>query len=234
MLHLQEMGKKSFKEILGKAGYVLDCTVLAALLVIAVPVLVRTCQMDSLPGRPRLHLYLAGGFIAFFALFLIPRIRSNTRWMMKFTHEFTHLVFALLFFRKIHRFKVDAKDSHVVYSGGWYGYIPITLAPYCVPLFTLALLPWRYTTESDNPFLLAIDFLIGFSYAFHVCCWIRQTRPRQTDIIGPGTVRSFLIIALFHILNLSLVILTPSSGVINAIKRVFWEFPAGFVSGLFS
>lgn len=225
------MGKKSFKEILGTVGYVLACIVLAALLVIAVSVLVQTCRLDLLPGRFWLHKNLAAGFIIFFALFLIPRIRSNTRWMMKFTHEFTHLIFALLFFRKIHRFKVDAKDSHVIYSGGWYGYIPITLAPYCVPLFTLALLPWRFTT--GNPYYLAIiDILIGFSYAFHVCCWIKQTRLHQTDITGPGVVRSLLVITLFHILNLCLVVLTPSSGVELALMRVFWEFPARFVTGL--
>ena len=225
------MEKKSFKEILGKVGYVLACIVLAALLVIAVAVLVQTCRMDFTRGRLWLHGNLSAGFAIFFVLFLIPRIRSNTHWMMKFTHEFTHLVFALLFFRKIHRFKVDAKDSHVAYSGGWYGYIPITLAPYCVPLFTLALLPWRFTT--GNPYYLAaIDILIGFSYAFHVCCWIKQTRLHQTDITGPGTLRSLLVIALFHILNFCLIVLTPSSGVVLALKRVFWEFPAGFVTGL--
>ena len=107
------------KGALERTGYVLDCIVLALLLVIAVGVLVKTVRMD-LP-RIHLHRFLAAGFLSFFVLFLIPRVRSNTRWMMKFTHEFTHLVFALLFFRKIYRFKVDSKDSHVSFSGGWYG-----------------------------------------------------------------------------------------------------------------
>ena len=223
------MGKRSFREVLGKAGYVLACLVLCAVLVIAVSVLIQTFRMDLRPGRLVLHKNLAIGFAAFFILFLVPRIRRNTRWMMSFTHEFTHLVFALLFFRKIYRFKVDSKDSHVSFSGGWYGYISITLAPYCVPLFTLALLPWRFTT--GNPYFLAgIDILIGFSYAFHVCCWVKQTRLHQTDIIGPGVVRSLLVIAIFHILNLCLVFLTPSSGVELALKRVFWEFPSRFLS----
>ena len=225
------MEKKRFKEILGMAGYVLACLMLTALLLIAVAVLVQTVRLDYRLSRLWLHWNMVYGFAAFFIVFLIPRVRGNTRWMMSFTHEFTHLVFALLFFRKIHRFKVDAKDSHISYSGGCYGYIPITLAPYCVPLFTLALLPWRFTT--GNPYYLAgIDILIGFSYAFHVCCWLKQTRLHQTDIIGPGIVRSVLAIAIFHILNFCLVVLTPSSGVELAIRRVFWEFPAKFVTGL--
>ena len=148
-----------------------------------------------------------------------------------FTHEFTHLIFALLFFRRIYRFKVDNKDSHVSFSGGWYGYIPITLAPYCVPVFTLALLPWHFTT-SLHAYLYAIQILIGFTYAFHVSCWVMQIRLHQTDITGPGKVRSLLVIAIFILLFLCVIVLTPSSGVSKAFSRVFWDFPSEFVLSL--
>lgn len=96
-------------------------------------------------------------------LFLIPRVRSNVHWLMKFSHEFTHLLFALLFFRKINRFKVDDSDSYVSYCSGWFGYHAITL---------------------------------------------------------------------FQLINFCLVLLTPSSGVILAIQRVFVDFPTGVVSAV--
>ena len=212
---------------LQKAGYILSCLFLCVALVIAVSVFIKTISLEfSSDGRIALHLYLFSGFMLFFVIFLVPRLRNNFRWLMKFTHEFTHLVFAFLFMRKINRFKVDSEDSYVSYSNGWFGYYSITLSPYCVPVFTLALLPWRFTTGSATPlFLSAIDILIGFTYAFHVCCWIRQTRLHQTDIIGPGVIRSLLIITTVHILNLCLILLTPSSGVVLAIQRVFWDFP---------
>ena len=199
-----------------------------------VAVLVRTIHLETLsPGRVKLHSYLAIGFLAFFIVFLIPRLRSNFRWLMKFTHEVTHMFFAIIFLRKIFRFKVDKEDSYVSYSNGWFGYYTITLSPYCVPLFTLALLPWRFTTGTATPvFLSAIDVLIGFTYAFHVCCWVKQTRLHQTDIIGPGVIRSILIITIVHILNFCLVVLTPSSGVILAIQRVFRDFPFAFVTSV--
>ena len=225
------MGKeKDSGSIAGKVLYVFACVVWAALLVIAVGVLIKTYKIETVnSGRIRMHLYLGIGFVAFFASFIIPRIRENVRWMMTFTHEFTHLLFALLFGRKIHRFNVDRKDSHVSFSGGWFGYHAITLSPYCVPIFTLALLPWRFTT--GNPvFLCIIDILIGATYAFHVCCWVLQTRLYQTDITGPGVVKSLLCIATFHILNLCLVLLTPGSGVAKAIDRVFWKFPSEWVT----
>ena len=220
-------------EILERIGYVFYCIVLSVLVLIALQVLVTTIRIETISvGRIKLHTALFVGFAAFFLLFLIPRVRENTRWMMKFIHEFTHLVFALLFFRKIRRFNVDDKDSHVSYSGGWFGYFPITISPYCVPLLTLALLPWRYTT-GDDFFLLVIDFFIGMSYAFHVCCWVSQIRLYQPDITGPGTVKSLLAVTWLQILNFCLVLLTPSSGVILALKRVFVDFPLGVFSFFF-
>jgi len=220
-------------EAIGKVFHVIDCILLAAFVLLAAGVLVKTIRLETVsPARIHLHGYLAVGFAAFFLLYLFPRTRNNTRWMMSFTHEFTHLVFAILFFRKIHRFNVDNKDSHVSFSSGWFGYTPITLSPYCIPLFTLALLPWRFTT-GNVVFLAAIDILIGFTFAFHVCCWASQIRLHQTDITGPGAVRSLLFIALLQIINLCLVVLTPSSGVQLALERVFWGFPSSVLTGLF-
>ena len=224
------------RRTLHAAGYVISCLILAALLAISSAVLVHTFRLDfSSQGRIYLHKFLAIGFASFFAVPIIPRLRNNFRWLMKFTHEFTHLLFAILFFRKINRFKVDSEDSYVSYSNGWFGYHAITLSPYCVPVFILMLLPWRFTTATATPlFLAAIDAVIGFTYAFHICCWARQIRLSQTDIIGPGILKSILCICLFQTINLCLVLLTPSSGVVLAIQRVFWDFPSEFVTGLFA
>ena len=79
---------------------------------------------------------------------------------------------------------------------------------------------------------MAIDVLIGFTYAFQVCCWIRQIRLSQTDIIGPGRLKSILCITLFQIINLSLIILAPSSGVELALQRVFVDFPTALVKSV--
>ncbi|MBQ6577706.1 MAG: M50 family metallopeptidase [Bacteroidales bacterium] len=225
--------KSRIRKILEVTGYVISCLILVVLLAIAVSVLFQTIQFET-RSRARIELHSnlllgSAGIVAFFVLLLIPRFRSNFRWLMKFTHEFTHLFFALLFFRKIYRFKVDSEESYVSYSNGWLGYFTITLSPYCIPLFTLALLPWRFTTDASATYLAIIDVLIGLTYAFHICCWLKQTRLHQTDIIGPGVIRSLLIIATVHLLIFSLILLTPSSGVQNAIERAFWEFPSSFV-----
>ena len=218
------------KKTLGVIGYVLACLILAVLVAISIGVLIETIKLETIsPERIFLHRNLLQGFVAFFALFLIPRVQSNVRWLMKFSHEFTHLLFAILFFRKINRFKVDDTDSYVSYSSGWFGYHAITLSPYCVPIFTLAMLPWHFTTGTPV-YLTIIDILIGFSYSFHVCAWVKQIRLSQTDIIGPGKVKSVLCIILFQIINFCLIALTPSSGVMLAIQRVFVDFPSKVIS----
>ena len=218
------------KKTLGVIGYVLACLILAVLVAISIGVLIETIKLETIsPERILLHRNLLLGFVAFFALFLIPRVQSNVRWLMKFSHEFTHLLFAILFFRKINRFKVDDTDSYVSYSSGWFGYHAITLSPYCVPIFTLAMLPWHFTTGTPV-YLTIIDILIGFSYSFHVCTWVKQIRLSQTDIIGPGKVKSVLCIILFQIINFCLIALTPSSGVMLAIQRVFVDFPSKVIS----
>ena len=218
------------KKTLGVIGYVLACLILAVLVAISIGVLIETIKLETIsPERIFLHRNLLLGFVAFFALFLIPHIQSNVRWLMKFSHEFTHLLFAILFFRKINRFKVDDTDSYVSYSSGWFGYHAITLSPYCVPIFTLAMLPWYFTTGTPV-YLTIIDILIGFSYSFHVCAWVKQIRLSQTDIIGPGKVKSVLCIILFQIINFCLIALTPSSGVMLAIQRVFVDFPSKVIS----
>ena len=218
------------KKTLGVIGYVLACLILAVLVAISIGVLIETIKLETIsPERIFLHRNLLLGFVAFFAFFLIPRVQSNVRWLMKFSHEFTHLLFAILFFRKINRFKVDDTDSYVSYSSGWFGYHAITLSPYCVPIFTLAMLPWHFTTGTPV-YLTIIDILIGFSYSFHVCAWVKQIRLSQTDIIGPGKVKSVLCIILFQIINFCLIALTPSSGVMLAIQRVFVDFPSKVIS----
>jgi hypothetical protein len=52
-------------------------------------------------GHPGNYVGLFAGFAAYgvFMLFLIiPRMRHNLNWFMKFTHELTHTLVAVLFF----------------------------------------------------------------------------------------------------------------------------------------
>lgn len=176
----------------------------------------------------------AGLFVGFIAygLFLlstiIPRVRHNLNWFMKFTHELTHTLVAVLFFAKIREFVVRDRECYVNYKAGPIGYVPITLAPYCVPIYTFMLFPFRFAGDID--FMVIFDFLIAFTYAFHVHAFIKQTRFSQTDIEGCGLARSTTFITFIHMCVLSLIFATPRGGVLNAISRVFWEYPISIIT----
>ena len=172
------------------------------------------------------YMGLFAGFIAYvlsLGLLLLPRVRHNMDWFMRFTHELTHTLVALLFFGKIREFVVRDRECYVSYLTGPIGYVPITLSPYCVPIYTFMLFPFRFA--GDSHYMIIFDALIAFTYAFHVHTFIKQTRFSQPDIEGCGPARSTTFIAFVHACVLSLILATPRGGVMNAIKRVFWEYP---------
>lgn len=179
-----------------------------------------------------LYYFFLSGAAAVFLLILLPRFRHNLRWWMKFTHELTHTLVALLFLRKISTFVVREKECYVAYSSGWFGYVPITLSPYCVPLYTLMILPFRYAANIE--FMQIFDFLLGFTYMFHIMSFCVQFNFRQSDIINCGKVRSTFFIAFMQFFFASLVIETIRGGVWNALKRVVCTYPAEILASLYS
>ena len=166
------------------------------------------------------------GFAAYalFMFFLIsPKIRHNLNWFMHFTHELTHTLVALLFFRRIEEFLVSRRDCHVKYQKSRIGYVPITLSPYCIPIYTFMLFPFRYFGAPQ--YMFVFDVMIAFTYAFHIHSFIKYTRYTQSDIEGCGLVRSTAFISFIHCAVLALILSMPKGGMKLAIQRVFWEYP---------
>lgn len=161
---------------------------------------------------------------AIFLLFLVsPKIRHNLKWFMQFTHELTHTLVAFLLFRRIEEFVVSRRDCHVRYEKSSIGYTLITLSPYCIPIFTFMLFPFRYFGAKE--YMFAFDVMIAFTYAFHVHSFIRYTRYTQSDIEGVGLARSTAFITFIHFAVLALILAMPNGGMKLAIQRVFWEYP---------
>lgn len=166
------------------------------------------------------------GFICYiaFALALIVLQRShNLGWFMKFTHELTHTLIALLFWRKIYEFVVRGRECYVFYQPGRVGYIPITLSPYCIPIYTLMVFPFRFAGNSH--YMIIFDALIAFTYAFHIHSYIKQTRFSQSDIENCGIARSVAFLAFIHLAVASVILAIPKGGVLKALYRVFGEYP---------
>ena len=176
--------------------------------------------------HPGNYVGLMAGFIAYIAFLpslVLPRIRHNFVWFRKFTHELTHTLLAIAFFARIREFVVKDKECYVSYKAGPIGYVPITLSPYCMPIYTFMLFPFRFV--GDSHYMIVFDFLIAFTYAFHLHTFISQTRPSQSDIEGCGYALSAAFISFVHFCVISVILATPKGGVLNAVCRVFWEYP---------
>lgn len=174
---------------------------------------------------------LIAGFVAYgvytLALFIMRR-KHNLDWFMKFTHELTHTLVALLFLRKIYEFVVRGKECYVLYQRPRVGYLPITLSPYCIPIYTFMIFPFRFV--GDNHFMIIFDMLIAFTYAFHIHSFIRHTRFTQSDIENCGIAQSISFLSFTHLAVLALILAIPRGGVLNATYRVFWEYPMQIIS----
>lgn len=184
--------------------------------------------------HPGNYVGLTVGFLAYLVplalMLIIPRFKHNLAWMLKFTHELTHTLVALLFFRKIHEFVIkdgDCYASSLPLKIGektiTFGYVPITLSPYCIPIYTFMLFPFRFA--GDGHYMVVFDALIAFTYAFHVHAFIMQTRFYQSDIENCGKSRSAAFIAFVHAAVLALILAIPKGGVLKALDRVFCEYP---------
>lgn len=222
---------------LHKLGYIASTMLFALLAVLFLGVFITSLGKNAVDICVRVgfdwrhtgnYVGLIVGFIAYvlFALTLkLLRISHNLNWFMKFTHELTHTLVALLFFKTISEFVVRGRECYVNYKVGKYGlgYIPITLSPYCIPIYTIMIFPFRFA--GDAHYMIIFDALIAFTYAFHLHSFIKQTRLTQSDIENCGIARSVSFLAFANLAVASLILATPKGGVLNALSRVFWEYP---------
>ena len=221
-----------------RLGYILSTTTFSLLAVLSLGVFITSLGKNAIDMCVRIgwdwrhtgnYVGLFAGFAAYMVFLMILTVlksRHNLYWFMKFTHELTHTLVALLFFRKIHEFVVRGRECYVDYKTHerfTIGYVPITLSPYCIPIYTFMIFPFRFA--GDSHYMIIFDVLIAFTYAFHVHAFIKQTRFTQNDIENCGKARSVAFITFVHLTVLSLILATPKGGVLKAIGRVFWEYP---------
>lgn len=227
------------KERAEKAFYILSTGFYGLLSVLFVFVLITSLGKNLIDMLVRIgwdwrhdgnYVGLVVGFGVYIILAILLkafRLGHNMEWFMKFTHELTHTLVAILFFAKIHKFIVMERECSVYYEAK-VGYVPITLSPYCIPIYTFMLFPFRFA--GDSHYMIIFDFLIAFTYAFHVHAFIKQTRYTQKDIKGCGKALSATFITFVHLSVVSLILAIPKGGVLKAVNRVFGEYPLSILS----
>ena len=155
-------------------------------------------------GNLQLYQWTAIGII----LFLVVKrfLKENLMWFETFTHELTHTLIAILFFRKIHSFEAKNNSGQIMTSGNDNTLVFVDLAPYCLPIYTFILLAIRSICYS--PFLWCIDIIIGISIAFHINTFKKQIGNYQTDINKRPLYFSYTYITTALLFNLCVVIVS--------------------------
>lgn len=230
------------RRLMSRLAYILSTVIFGLLAALFIPVFIMSLRLNLIKmcacgngfswEAAGSYMGLFAGFVAyaFFLLFLaFPRVRHNLNWFMNFTHELTHTLVAVIFLAKIREFVVKDRECYVSYQSGPVGYVPITLAPYCIPIYTLMIFPFRFV--GDSHYMLVFDVLIAFTYAFHVHSFIKQTRYTQSDIEGCGLALSTTFITFIHACVLALICAIPRGGLMNALVRVFCEYPGNILAG---
>lgn len=186
----------------------------------------------------KIYTPLIGGVLGYFVLSIIPFVSRNREHMITFSHEMTHWVFSLLFFRKLYSFQVESDNTgSITHSGGRIGEMFISLSPYCVPLFTVILLLVRHMVSRD--YLVGFDVALGVTLGFHIGCFINYTGLYQSDIRNVGIFRSLVFIIGFWLFFAILILLSLKSDMYVACKGIFlrywdtlvsfWQFVKGLL-----
>ncbi len=134
--------------------------------------------------------------LLFIALFIICSffsyfyLNKKIQFWQVFAHEISHLIFALLFFRKITSFVVAENSGSVSYQGR--GNWIITLAPYTFPLITLVLLSFA---TIGNYYTIPHKIIITASYSLYFSRMLADFSWKEPDLLKAGRVFSTLWVA---------------------------------------
>lgn len=187
--------------------------------------LICSCGMEALSFlSSHLNLRSLDSFVIGFICYVLAyggisltrgQFYSHFHFLRTVRHELTHSIAAMLAGRRIDEMVVvnpaDKDPGETVISFVRYANLSgpsslISLAPYYLPLFTIPLLPLRFCVFSW--IREVIDFLIGFTLAFHYISVMIELLGQkfgldQPDITKTGVIPSYILIGFFNVLSLA-------------------------------
>ncbi|MGE3063289.1 MAG: hypothetical protein AB7T10_06605 [bacterium] len=164
--------------------------------------------------------YSGAAFYLLLKLFIKP-LRENTLFFETFQHEATHMLFALLSFKKVYKFQATTSDGGEVKTED---VTPlIALSPYSLPILSIGVSLLIYIVkEKYVPFVLAVSgilFMQFFTSALKDIFTLKQPDlHRYSPLVSYPTVivsLSFALIFSYLLLSYGIdaVILIPKSSI---------------------
>jgi hypothetical protein len=128
----------------------------------------------------KIYVWFGIGIVAYIILRRLPFLSKNLEWFETQTHEWLHTIVALIFGQKIHSVSAGENEGVMYHSGRFSRNIFISLAPYCLPLYTYTFCVLRLLSANKSVYIF--DLLIGLTLTFHIVAFKKQTKAYQSDI----------------------------------------------------
>jgi len=137
-----------------------------------------------------------GGFLAYLLMHFF--VRKPERFYL-WGHEFSHIVLAKIFFRKIHQFHISSRDGGKVVLDRTN--VMIDLAPYIIPLYSVGIALPATMFRHVSPWVPDI-YLVAASFLFtmHILFSVEGFLAGQPDVRRSGRVFSAAVVLLFLLL----------------------------------
>lgn len=155
-------------------------------------------------GNLELYQWTAAGIVVY--LLVKGFFRHNLKWLEVFSHELTHTVVSLMMLRRVHAFHASDQGGEVSTSGRSFTQTFVTLAPYCLPIFTYFFLFFRPLIKADG--LWIYDIFVGVTIAFHAVCFKTQTGNHQPDIQRFPLLFAYLYIITALLFNINTILVS--------------------------
>lgn len=166
---------------------------------------------------------LLGGSIAYLLAHLL--LRKPER-MYLWAHEFSHLIVAKLFFRKVHSFHITSRDGGKVVIDRTN--VVIDLAPYGLPLYSLGAAAAAAFLRNASPWVPDLYLAIAsFLFSMHVLFSAEGFVKGQPDVKRSGRLFSGAVV-LFCLLLWVPVLLAP--GAPSGWKGAFSSYRGWFLA----
>lgn len=152
--------------------------------------------------------WVIAGFAVYFGLFLMAamaRALGSIGFLETLEHETIHALATKILLERVYAILVTAGPGVTSTSPGNAVVNPfIDMAPYCVPLLTLLLLP--VYAFMPPQYLPIIEFLLGFTLAFHLVGLAREFRIIQKDLQVTGFPLALTFVLFFNSVILVVVV----------------------------
>lgn len=154
-----------------------------------------SAPVAALATRDEGWLILGGGLAYFLVHFFIRKPERFYLW----GHEFSHLVVAKVFFRRIHQFQISARSGGKVVMDRTN--VMIDLAPYVLPLYCVAAGGTAVVLRRASPWVPDV-YLASASFLFtmHLMFSAEGFLAGQPDLRRSGRVFSAAVVILFLLL----------------------------------